>query len=522
MTDQDPFASISEPLPASDPFASIAQAPRAQPVQSPTIPSDASLYWRALTNPVGEGLKSATSPLGAFEQIGGQAIKGAAAIPNMLMHPVDTLSKISPWLPGGDADSSPLQPIKDAANGLAAGNLLPAENLAGQTLGAVEGGRAAAGGVKQVLPNVPGVASARQYIRPATSVAVVSPEMQAASGLAKAINPPGGIPAGMEDSLAAQTPGILDHATRTGNPLNTRWELARAALGHGQELNDFFDNEILGPSKDRPVPMDGTGYQGEGANGKATLGQIDARLSKINKLISPAYEKNSANATITALEKTGLQDEANALRTKLYGELSKDSGLSPDEIKQLRQSYGQSYDIASKTDAARRRVGPGGVLPTTKEGLIKSVLENVVGGRDAIADRGVQSALQRFKPATSPIADWQARAAAARSQAATAAAANQAAAQQEVVHGAGLDQSAQDAATARSDEASTARQAVRTASQSRNAAPLAEGPTAPKAPLPGPDTHAFDPAAWKRENPSGNVDAAIWRARKNGYKIIDR
>lgn len=357
------------------------------------------------------------------------------------------------------------------------GQALGQRAAAGDIPGALAEGMTTAAGpaaLKEALPVIQaGAGRAKQFIRPATSEAVVPPAQQAASSLAKAINPPGGVPEGLEDSLAAQTPGIRGYATRTGNPLNTRWELAKAALGHAQELNDFYDQHVLGPSADRPVPIEGTGYQGEtNGNGKATLAQIDDRLSAINKLTRPAYDKANSGATMTALERMGLDNEAGALRQTLYNELAKDTGMTPDAIKKLRTDYGQSYDIASKTDAARRRVGTGGPVPLTKEGLIHSVLENVVGGRDAIADRGVQSALQQFRPALSPIDAMRQRVTGFRNQSQAAAVANQAAAQQEVLHSVDLGQNAQAAAAQRAQQAGGIRsqRIVQATDQNRQAA----------------------------------------------------
>lgn len=402
----------------------------------------------------------------AIHNVGAHAIPAAAA---PFLHPINTFQSAAEMTPPGQAVDTLLgrqNPIESAAQQFQANPDKPqaVENLAGDVVGSAEGGRLAAGVVGsrpvQAVTNRVGTAAtgAKQFIRPATSEAVVPPAQQAASGLAKAINPPGGVPEGLEDSLAAQTPGIKDYATRTGNPLNTRWELAKAALGHAQELNDFYDQHVLGPSADRPVPVEGTGYQGEtNGNGKATLAQIDDRLSAINKLTKPAYDKANAGATMTALERLGLDNEAGALRQTLYNELAKDTGMTPEAIKKLRTDYGQSYDIASKTDAARRRVGTGGPIPLTKEGLIQSVLENVVGGRDAIADRGVQSALQQFKPALSPIASMRQKVTGFRTQAAATADANRALAQKEAPQSQALGESAQASAQERADHADALR-----------------------------------------------------------------
>lgn len=511
MADDDPYASIATPV-ADDPYAAIAtpvqadvQIPRAPAgvlgASTPAVgqvpvpdelrqsggeisPLDYAKMGRdALLQPEATGTRPGVlgNVATAVHNVGAHAIPAAVA---PFVHPLSTLQGAAEMTPPGQAVDSLLgrkNPIEQAAQQFQANPDKPqaAENLAGDVAGSIEGGRLAAGvvgsrPVQAVTNRVGTVATgAKQFIRPATSEAVVPPAQQAASSLAKAINPPGGVPEGLEDSLATQTPGIKDYATRTGNPLNTRWELAKAALGHGQELEDFYDQHVLGPSADRPVPIEGTGYQGEtNGNGKATLAQIDKRLSAINKLTRPAFDKASAGATMTALERLGLDNEAGALRQTLYEELAKDTGMTPEAIKKLRTDYGQSYDIAGKTDAARRRVGTGGPVPLTKEGLIQSVLENVVGGRDAIADRGVQSALQQFKPALSPIEAMRRGVTGFRNQAAATAATNQAAAQQEILHGTDLSQDAQAAAAQRAQQAGGVRgqRVAQATNQNRQAA----------------------------------------------------
>jgi hypothetical protein len=440
----------------------------ASPVQSPPnmgMMDYAKMGWNALTQPEATGTRPGVigQAATAIHNVGGRALnvvgqaipQAAQALSDAGQHPLDTLMKTTPMGMASDAANAVASRVGEFQNTAKMDLPLAAENVAGDALGAYAGSKLVEAAKPAVAAAGDVAGRAKQFIRPATSEGVVPAPQQAAAGLAKAINPPGGIPEGLEDSLANQTPGIKDYAARTSNPLNTRWELAKAALGHAQELNDFYDQHVLGPSADRPVSIEGTGYQGESnGNGKATLGQIDDRLSAINKLTKPAYNNINSGATMTALERMGLDNEAGALRSTLYNELANDTGMTPDAVKKLRTDYGQSYDIASKTDAARRRVGVGGPIPLTKEGLIQSVLENVVGGRDAIADRGVQSALQQFKPAMSPIADMRQNVTGFRIQAANTAAANQAAAQQEVAHGVGLGQDAQAAAAQRGQQAS--------------------------------------------------------------------
>ena len=59
-------------------------------------------------------------------------------------------------------------------------------------------------------------------------------------------------------------------------------------------------------------------------------------------------------------------------------------------------------------------------------------------------------------------------------------------------------------------------------SQYRKAPPTA-APTpsaaAPAASTPKPATHSFSPTAWQKANPNGNLNAAIAKAKKLGFKV---
>lgn len=452
MADQDPFAEIAKPVAAApaapaaaqdaDPFASIAK-----PIQPPAEPGIRDQIDSAISDPSNV---LDTGWRGKIERFGQTAAQTIAA---PVLHPIKTAQSMLESTPPGmiyDAVTGTGDPLQKQAAQSAVAD--PA-GFAGQVAGGAVVSHVLGGAMK--VPEA--VSNAKQFVRPSTSPAVVPPTQQAAAAAARAINPPGGVTAGLEGAIADQAPLIKAYAAKTGNPLSTRWELAKAALGHAKEMNDFYDDHVLGPSSDKAVPVDGTGYQGQTRAGKATLGDIDARLGKINDLLRPAYGKMSESAQMTALERSGLQDEANALRATLYNELSKETGLKPEEIQQLRKSFGQGYDIASQADAARRKVGPGGPVPLTKSGLIQSVLEKAVGGPDAAADRGVQSTFQKFQPATSPVDAWKQRVTGFRQQAAAAANANRGAAQNEFLHGTQLDQEAQAASQQRAQHAAALR-----------------------------------------------------------------
>ena len=106
----------------------------------------ANRFWEALTNPVGSGGRE-QGILGGALQIGGQAIKAMAA---PFTNPGETLKGIAktavavgtgnPYTVGQTMVPSADQVQADKQQG---GNALAAENIAGQALGTVEGGRIA-------------------------------------------------------------------------------------------------------------------------------------------------------------------------------------------------------------------------------------------------------------------------------------------------------------------------------------------------------------------------------------------
>lgn len=124
----------------------------AQPAAAPTAPS----YWETLTNPVGSGAHE-QGALGGIEQVGGQAIKTMA---QPILHPLDTATgalktatgalKAGAYLMGHGMgvqmpeEWNPGKPIveKYLQDKDAGGHALAIENLLGQGIGTVEGGRA--------------------------------------------------------------------------------------------------------------------------------------------------------------------------------------------------------------------------------------------------------------------------------------------------------------------------------------------------------------------------------------------
>lgn len=121
-------------------------------------PSNASLYWKGLTDPVGSGA-TPQGIYGGIKQVGGQAIKTMA---QPLLHPIDTVKGIAKVASDvatqgtsavGTDVVAPMaqQYAQDKQQG---GNALALENLGGQLAGNIEGGRMMGAGIKAAAPKV--------------------------------------------------------------------------------------------------------------------------------------------------------------------------------------------------------------------------------------------------------------------------------------------------------------------------------------------------------------------------------
>lgn len=288
---------------------------------------------------------------------------------------------------------------------------------------------------------------------------VIDPALQNASKLAKSIRPPGGISHGFEQDLATNMPLVRAFAKEQGNPLHSQWEGATAARGLAQKGLEHFNTKFLDPNATRTVPVSEIPeYQGRSAEGVTTIGDINSRLKEINDLTRPAGNAKTMGADMTAQQRLGLQNEAGKLRQILYSKIGEASGVGPEQIKGLREGYGQQFGIADSIDAARRqRLGQigaaeeGSSVPLDKTGLIQKAFTKVRGGQQYLADRNFRRNVGAFEPKPSsfpePVAPDP-----------SVIAKNQAAAQQEFAHQNFLDQLAKDSAANRSEATTAYRQ----------------------------------------------------------------
>ena len=241
------------------------------------------------------------------------------------------------------------------------------------------------------------------YLRPKPSPLIVSKQQMAARGLAQAVLPDLKDAPNFINAAAQEIPNILEYAKKTNNPLNTQLELAEAAKGHAQAITDFKNNQLMGELANKYVDTSGTGFGsqvGEGPRTQATLGDIDQRITAINKQLD--MPKLNADDMRRALaSKAELQAEASRLRDILHQSLSDARGITPEQVADVRQRAGRSWELANDIDAAAtRRLLQQGVdqqAPQSIGKIPEQAVHSQIGGREGIADRAMQKALQPFR-----------------------------------------------------------------------------------------------------------------------------
>lgn len=237
----------------------------------------------------------------------------------------------------------------------------------------------------------------------ATPAEPMTPEV-AARNLTRAVLPSAQEWPSYMNATSKEAGNIIDYARRTGTPIDSQLDWAKAARGAAEEAKNHYQQNILGPHADESVSVAGTGYQGKSSfpNNDATLGDINARIGQINNELRPGYVKNESGKVMTAAaNEAQLTAERNALTEKLHQQLAARTGLQPDDIAGLRQRFGRMYSIADQTEAAVNQrqlsVGKGlegrNEIPTTATQALINWIKAARGGPEGVAQRGYQSAL---------------------------------------------------------------------------------------------------------------------------------
>jgi len=330
---------------------------------------------------------------------------GISTIPAALLNPSRTI----------DALAHPIDTAQQATEQMKG---VPAYEAIPYLLGGAVGGGALEEGLR--VPLKPVFRDAAERYGSGYHSPVIPPELQQANKIAKSIRPPGGIPPGFEEDLASELPKVKAFAGETGNPLHSQWEAAQAAKSLAQKGLEHYKTNILGPFENEQVSTRGTGFQGPTSSegDYASLGQIEKRISDINDLVRGAHRTaKTTGQEMTADQKLGLENEGKALRSLLYKELSKRTGLSPEDISGFRQSYGKQFGIADTIDAARRaRSGEiassaerGSPVPVSTPSVLQRAFEKLSGGQEYVADSRFRKAINSIEgrpqlfPAPQPL-----------------------------------------------------------------------------------------------------------------------
>jgi hypothetical protein len=454
----DPYAAYGGKVASgsgADPYAAYGGKVAAPAAAAPAV-DNRSLFQKAKDNfnantqgakPGDGAIKSFVENVG---QGGGQTLRYIA---NAVMHPQATAdAEVNSMIyhPKATADAEvdalykdPNRFIGNAVGQVGTGAILG--KAAAPVIGAATEGVAAA-------PEAIGKATdaVRQYVRPKSSPAIVPPEEVQAQKIAQTILPPGGIKPELTKAIQAQAPAIVEYAQRTGNPLNTQAEGLKAAQGVAAEGLQHYKDQVLAPVAGRNVMLEPANTE---LGDKATIGDIDSRITELNKLTNTA-KANSEGAALDILAKSKWTDEANYLRGKLYSSLEHTTGIPAADIQQLREGYGGEYSLANNLETAQNarltRTGEQSQGKTNINLPRPSILETpgmvynaIRGGEQAIADRQFSSAINEVKPQAParpvpPPIDTDALAT------------QQAAAQQEFLRQHQLEQASQDAAAGRS------------------------------------------------------------------------
>jgi hypothetical protein len=226
-----------------------------------------------------------------------------------------------------------------------------------------------------------------------------------AEGVAKAALPSTGITPNLLKSIRSEAPAVREYAARTGNPLRSIPQGIKAASGVADEGLQHYRQNFLEPNAETRVMLENGVSPDLGHS--ATLAQIEKRISAINDLTRPAAATaKSGGAEMTAQERLGLENEGKTLRAKLYDSLSQQTGVSPDEIRDMREGYGGQYTLKNALESGHMarlertgRVAQGeNSTPLSKTGIVDRTMTALRGGESRIADRQFRSSIAKFDP----------------------------------------------------------------------------------------------------------------------------
>jgi hypothetical protein len=310
------------------------------------------------------------------------------------------------------------------------GTALALENLGGQAIGTVEGGRMIAPVVKASIPVVADAASSAGTAASDAASAVKSklyPQSQslaadtsAARNLSRALVVSPQAAPNFIRAATDEAGTITDFAQKNNLPINSKVDFANAAKATADTVQQHFQENILGPNADTVTRVP-PNYRGVTSGGgmkigetptttppTATLGDINDRINAINQELNPNFRKGLASQTSAAnVSDAELIAEKGKLTSILHNRLADATGLEPSDIADVRQQAGKLRTIADEAQlsanqdtaaAGKQAMGATTSAVGTKVGLIDRAMQKVQGGPEVIGNRQIISALKKVTP----------------------------------------------------------------------------------------------------------------------------
>lgn len=344
------------------------------------------------------------------------------AVGSPIIHPIDTAAgivKSASTLADGILDPQHPQTWSQA------GQHLPYD--AGQFVGGAALGEVGGAGLRSSIPVARAIGRTISGAADSTSEAFgnatqklyprsknIDPAESGARDLAKALVVPTIAAKSFVNAATSEAGNILGYAKRTGLPINSTLDFAKAAEGAAREVQDFYSKEVLGPNADVQVSVPGD-YRGPkiGEGNRATLAAVENRVNAINQELSPNYRKATAMQQNAAnVSDADLIAEKRALTSVLHDKLGDLNGVEPEEIAALRQRAGKLRTIADEAtlsanqdtvSAGKQARGRSDIPTGTKMGLIERGIQELRGGPEIIGNRAVNSALKKVVPTDTPL-----------------------------------------------------------------------------------------------------------------------
>lgn len=241
--------------------------------------------------------------------------------------------------------------------------------------------------------------------------AVLPAAEQTARDLAKALVVDKAAAPNFIKAATSEASTVVDYAKRANIPINSTIEFSKAAEGAANEIQQFYDKNVLAPNTKAvvSVPQAYGGTKVPGSVNSATIGDLDKRINQINAEVSPNNRKATAGATSSAnASDADLIAEKRQLTDTLHKYLADATGTTPQDIADLRQRAGKLRTIADEANASAnstlRSAGSSeqgnGPNIFSRHGGIHRAMQELVGGPEVIGNRAIRRVVGGIEPSS--------------------------------------------------------------------------------------------------------------------------